>query len=73
MSFGAVAVVVERVGLVAVQFLVSASEASMVEGKAIGAHAMLGQSPITQACWRLTRSPTISPSGDERDCWLALD
>jgi hypothetical protein len=39
------AVVLERAGLVTVQFLVSASEASMVEGYEVLAHALLGQLP----------------------------
>ena len=42
------AVVLERAGLVAVQFLVSASEASMVEGYEACAHALLGQSSVTE-------------------------
>ena len=42
------AVVLERVVLVAVQLLVSASEASMVEGYKVCAHALLGQSFVTE-------------------------
>ena len=41
-------VVLERAGLVAVQFLVSASEASMVDGPEVAAHAEVGQSSITE-------------------------
>ena len=43
-----IAVVFERARLVVFQFLVSASEVSMVEGLEVGAHAVLSQSSITE-------------------------
>ena len=42
------AVAFESAGLVAVQLLVSASEASMVDGPEVAAHAEVGQSSITE-------------------------
>jgi hypothetical protein len=42
------AVVFERARLIVVQFLVSASEASMVEGLEVGAHAVLTQYSIPE-------------------------
>ena len=66
------AVVLKRAGLVAVQFLVSASEVSMVEGYEVCAHALLGQSSVTEQRWRLTLGHLMSLTGDGRGCWLAF-